>query len=740
LNVSASRITSSAAPVGASISVSRKASRRKAGRGRDAASPSVRSPSRRSSGLALRRLESGARQLGDEALAPRDPVRRGAGGVGLDLHARHVDAGRAFAPARLARDAELQRLGDIVAEQTIGPELAGEREAQRVGAAAREVLFVARDAVGRAHRAGVELPAGAVVVAHLDGTEQAALRAGPRRPVERRRHVERRIVWRVTKQRAVVEVGRADDAAGVEQARGVERVLHRLEGPREAGAEHRFVELAAGDAVAVLAAVAALVGADEVEALFRNGAHRLHVGGALHVEHGPHVQAADGSVRIVGRARAVPLEDGVEALGVVGEIVEVDGAVLDEGDRLAGALLRHHDVEPGLAHLGDVGLEARIDRAHHGAGMADVAHQLVEPVEVLDQRVAVFIAAVELDEQQAFGLAQQHALDRRAVDVDAAAEVDHGAVDELDGLGIERHEVERRLHRGAEARELADADDLPRLDRRELQQQPLGDRQRALGADEQAREVVAARGLRVRRQRVDVVAADAAKLARKARRDLVGLAPAERTQRRDEGRGLLRRVRGAEAMAGAVGEQRVDREHVVGHQTVADALRAAGIIAGHAADRAALVRRGVDGEEQAVRLQRRVEVAEHEAGLDQRRTRRDVDLDEAAQVLRAVEHDRAVDGLAALARAAAARQDRDAEVAGDGQRRLQVVAGLRHDDAERLDLVDRGVGRKAAAVGAPEENLALHLASQRVGERGIAGGNADGFGPGHGRGVTPRPV
>jgi hypothetical protein len=64
-----------------------------------------------------------------------------------------------------------------------GPELARQRQAQRVGAAARQVLLVARDAVARAHGAGVELAAVAVVVAHLHGLGEAAGRvaAGARR-------------------------------------------------------------------------------------------------------------------------------------------------------------------------------------------------------------------------------------------------------------------------------------------------------------------------------------------------------------------------------------------------------------------------------------------------------------------------------------------------------------------------------------------------------------------------------
>ena len=57
---------------------------------------------------------------------------------------------------------------------TLGAELAGEGQAEGVGAAAGDVLFVVGDAEAGAHDAGVEAAAGAVVVAHLDGAEHAA--------------------------------------------------------------------------------------------------------------------------------------------------------------------------------------------------------------------------------------------------------------------------------------------------------------------------------------------------------------------------------------------------------------------------------------------------------------------------------------------------------------------------------------------------------------------------------------
>ena len=109
--------------------------------------------------------------------------------------------------------------------------------------------------------------------------------------------------------------------------------------------------------------------------------------------------------------------------------------------------------------------------------------------------------------------------------------------------------------------------------------------------------------------------------------------------------------------------------------------------------------------------QRRVQMAQHQPGFHQCRARLRIDVQDAAQMLRAVDHQRAVHRLAALAGAAAARQHRDALLARDRQRRGDVADLLRHDHAERFDLIDRRIGGIAAAVGAAEQYLAADLAA-----------------------------
>src|SRR5208337_4694606 len=76
--------------------------------------------------------------------------------------------------------------------------------------------------------------------------------------------------------------------------------------------------------------------------------------------------------------------------------------------------------------------------------------------------------------------------------------------------------------------------------------------------------------------------------------------------------------------------------------------------------------------------------------------------------------------------AAAARQHGDTFLARDRQRGGDVADFLRHDHAERLDLIDRRVGGVAAAVGSAEQHLAADFASEALGETGIAGSDGGG--------------
>ena len=215
---------------------------------------------------------------------------------------------------------------------------------------------------------------------------------------------------------------------------------------------------------------------------------------------------------------------------------------------------------------------------------------------------------MEFDDEQALGLADHHAVNRVAEDRDAAAKVDHRAIDELNRFGIERDNMTGRLHRGAERRKLADAQHFARFDGMENELDRRREGERSFRPHEQPRRIVPPRGGRGRRQSIDVVPADPAQHFRKSGGDLRRQILAQSLQpghQLPDGLWLRRALSGpigTEAETRAVRENRIDGRDIVGHQAIADRLPATGIVGRHAADGAARVRRRIDRKEQAMRL------------------------------------------------------------------------------------------------------------------------------------------
>ena len=274
----------------------------------------------------------------------------------------------------------------------------------------------------------------------------------------------------------------------------------------------------------------------------------------------------------------------------------------------------------------------------------------------------------------------------------------------------------RRRHRVAEGREMADAERLFAQHRRQLQRDLLADGERALRADQQRRQIVRRA---VRRERVDIIAADPARHVRETGADLLGLAGAELQQAAGEGgkallvRGQRRRpLDGREARLAAVRHQRVDGLEIVAHHAVADRARAAAIIRRHAPERRPRAGRDVDRKPQAGDFERAVQLVEHQARLDNGRRALRIDAQDFIEMLGKIDDDRCIDRLPALRGPAAPRQHRHALLAGDGQHRFDILKALRHDDAEREHLIDRGVCGIASAVETGDEHVALDGAAQ----------------------------
>ena len=179
----------------------------------------------------------------------------------------------------------------------------------------------------------------------------------------------------------------------------------------------------------------------------------------------------------------------------------------------------------------------------------------------------------------------------------------------------------------------------------------------------------------------------------------------------------------------AVGQRRIHRQRVVAHGAVAQRTAAAGIVAGHAADGGAGGGGDVDRKPQPVLFELAVEIVEHDAGFDHAGAVFDIEREDAVQMLRKVDDDALVDGLAALRGAAAARGDDSALIPDNGERPQRLVHGPGNDHAGGQDLVERGVGRIAAAVEGIEENVAGDLAGETHGKAAVFSRISRFFGP-----------
>ncbi len=229
---------------------------------RCAAMPSALSPSRASQPDAIAQVgEPGHARDANGAQRGRCAIARSLNGrrcvrcrwcsASIFIFAMSTPVGT-FAPAALAAHAQVERVADRLRRSAVRSELSRQREPQRVRAPARQMLLVARDAKARAHRAGVELAAVAVVVAHLDGLGEAAARDRrrcrravvvfgdrivlhvPRRPVERRHRSARRDTPGGKRNSVASSIrGRPHDLAGIHQACGIEQRLDLLERARQ---------------------------------------------------------------------------------------------------------------------------------------------------------------------------------------------------------------------------------------------------------------------------------------------------------------------------------------------------------------------------------------------------------------------------------------------------------------------------------------------------------------------------
>ena len=125
------------------------------------------------------------------------------------------------------------------------------------------------------------------------------------------------------------------------------------------------------------------------------------------------------------------------------------------------------------------------------------------------------------------------------------------------------------------------------------------------------------------------------------------------------------------------------------------------------------VGRGVGTEGESELRHRGAKLVEHEAGLHACPSFLRIDLEHAVQMFGEVDDDGDVAALTGERRAAAARENRRAEPAGDLDRRDDVFLGFRNDDADGNLTIVRSVGRIQCARAVVETDLTGYRGSQR---------------------------
>ena len=125
--------------------------------------------------------------------------------------------------------------------------------------------------------------------------------------VEERRRRRRRVTGAESQVRG--DRRRVDDAAGIEEAVRIERLLHLPERLIELGAEHLLVEGAAHQAVAVLARQRAAELEHEIGDFVGDRFELRDAVRGLEIDDRPDVQAADRGVRVHAGGGVVPPHD-----------------------------------------------------------------------------------------------------------------------------------------------------------------------------------------------------------------------------------------------------------------------------------------------------------------------------------------------------------------------------------------------------------------------------------------------
>ena len=335
---------------------------------------------------------------------------------------------------------------------------------------------------------------------------------------------------------------------------------------------------------------------------------------------------------------------------VLGEVLDRDGDVLDDRDRLVVAAHAHQETETGLAYRPDILLSRRIE---HDDGIGARANAAGDEVglEALGLLLQLRIGlAVVLDHEHGGGIAFDHRdlareawLRSRQIDQHATHQLDRG------GIGLEDHR--RRGHGCDELVELKQHQTGPGRSRHE----PEGDLeqcgQRAFGRDQQPGGIELGVGFeqlveriaggttpvrrKIARDQPTVALPERQKLAVEAPLGVIDACPASHRGGRD----------GTEIENGAVDRGGFHRLHVIAGHAVEDRVRPGRVVADDAAGGGAISGSGIGAEHHSMWFQLAIEGIDIDSRLDGDETSFEIDLEHPRQHLGEVDHQRRADGL-----------------------------------------------------------------------------------------------
>ena len=144
-----------------------------------------------------------------------------------------------------------------------------------------------------------------------------------------------------------------------------------------------------------------------------------------------------------------------------------------------------------------------------------------------------------------------------------------------------------------------------------------------------------------------------------------------------------------------------------------DRVHAAGVVADHAAKRAAVVSCGIGREGQVMLFGLAAQTIEHHAGLHASDASLGIDFEDACHVLRKIENDGRVTALSSKRGAAAAGEKRSVMLAAESDSGEDIFFIARNHDANRDLPVVRSVGCVKGAAAGIKTDFAAKMAAKR---------------------------